>query len=166
MDTRTIHRAQTDKLAQLFDADADAPTVYWGADLAAVLRHQLAAPLVEELSSPICGDENVGGAHLSHLDPSLATFGDLLHHSKPPIDLLKLAKAFAKSCRANAELLPAEVSTLIYYAVILVARIRLGEKITTLSDDGLRQGLAWGIEQPWVDDKTKKLLSEGAAALK
>jgi hypothetical protein len=164
MDTQTFHRAQTDKLARLIDAAADAPTVYWGADLAAVLRHQLAAPLTEELSSPICGDTS--HAHLSHLDPMLATFGDLLHHPNPPIELLTLAKAFSKSCRANAQLLPPEVSTLIYYAVIMVARVRLGKTITALSDEGLRQGLAWGMEQTWVDEKTKALLAEGAAALK
>jgi hypothetical protein len=165
MDTRTVYRAQTEKLAQLLEAEADAPTVYWGADLAAVLKHQLAAPLAQELSSPLSSVDGVS-APLSHLDPSLASFGDLLHHPNPPIELLKLAKAFAKSCRANAELLPAEVSTLIYYAVIMVARVRLGQTITALSDDGLKQGLAWGIEQPWVDQKTKDLLAEGAAALK
>jgi hypothetical protein len=165
MDTRIIHRAETNKLARLFDADADARTVYWGADLATVLQHQLAAPLAEELSSPICGEDGTNKP-LSHLDPSLATFGDLLHHPQPPIELLKLAKAFSKSCRANAELLPPEVSTLIYYAVIMVARLRLGQSITTLDDNSLRQGLQWAIAQIWVDDKTKQLLAEGAAALK
>jgi hypothetical protein len=165
MDTRIIHRAEMDKLAKLFDADADARTVYWGADLAAVLRHQLAAPLAEELSSSI-GGEDPASKPPSHLDPSLATWSDLLNHPNPPIELLKLAKAFAKGCRANAQLLPAEVSTLIYYAVIMVARLRLGQTITALDDDGLRQGLQWGIEQTWVDEKTKKLLAEGAAALK
>jgi hypothetical protein len=71
----------------LLDPSGDSPTIYQGANPATILRHQLAAPLADELSSPICGAEG-RSEPLVGLDASLKTFDDLFHHLIPPLDLL------------------------------------------------------------------------------
>ena len=163
MDSKVIHLAASQKLAKLLDPAGDSPTVYQGADLGMVLRHQLAAPLAEELSSPICGAEG-RSLPLVGLDSSLKTFNDLLHHESPPLDLLKRAKNFSKSCRMNPDLLPAEVATVIYYAAIIVARQRHVETITELPDELLEQGINWTLAQPWVDERTKSIFRSGISS--
>jgi hypothetical protein len=164
VDSKVIHAAASRKLAKLLEPTGDSPTIYHGANPAVILRHQLDAPLAEELASPICGAEG-RGEPLIGLDPSLRTFADLFHHANPPIDLLKRAKEFSKSCRANPDLLPPEVATLLYYTAIAVARVRHGEKITQLDDAGLRTGFEWAVAQPWVDEKIKQLFRSGIEKL-
>jgi hypothetical protein len=162
-DSRTMH-ADTKKLATLLDPADDSATFYTGADPALILKHQLEAPLADELSSPICGPEG-RATPLVNLDPSLKTFADLLYHADPPLDLLKRTKEFAKSCRAYPELLPPVVSTVIYYAAIAVARLRHHVMITELDDARLKNGLQWSIDQPWVDEKLRGLFREGITSL-
>jgi hypothetical protein len=167
LDSRFIHAAASRKLAKLLEpasSAGDAPTIYHGADRAVILRHQLAAPLGEELSSPICGAAGRADP-LVNLDPSLKTFADLLHHESPPLDLLKRTKEFAKSCRADPDLLPPEVATLLYYAAIVVARLRHDQRITELDDEKLRKGVEWAIEQAWLDQPTRTLFREGLERL-
>lgn len=165
MDSKVIHAAASRKLAKLIDRSSDSPTIYHGANPAVILRHQLDAPLAEELSSPICGAED-RSEPLDGLDPSLRTFADLFQHANPPVELLRRAKDFAKSCRANPDLLPPEVATLLYYTAIVVARLRHDAKITELDDAGLRSGSEWAIAQPWVDERMKALFRQGLEKLK
>jgi hypothetical protein len=160
VDSKVIHLAASRNLAKLLDPTGDSPTIYHGANPATVLRHQLAAPLADELSSPICGAE--GRAEpLVGLDPSLETFDDLFHHANPPLDLLKRTKNFAKSCRANPDLLPPEVSTVIYYAALVLARQHHGVSITELPDELLEQGIKWALAQSWLDERTKSIFRRG-----
>ena len=55
----------------------------------------------------------------------LKSFGDLLHHPNPPLELLRLTKDFAKACRlSRSGPLPREIATLLYFASIIVAWVR------------------------------------------
>src|SRR5206468_50648 len=91
VDSKVIHAAASRKLAKLLEPTGDSPTIYHGANPAIILRHQLDAPLADELSSPICGAE-ARIEPLVGLDPSLKTFADLFHHPNPPVELLRRAK--------------------------------------------------------------------------
>jgi hypothetical protein len=63
-------------------------------------------------------------------------------------------------------MLPPEVATLLYYAAILVARRRHGQRITQLDDNSLRSGVEWSLQQPWVDQRTKSLFQEGIGSIR
>jgi hypothetical protein len=160
MDSHAVHSAEPQQLAKLLDPDSDAPTIYHGTDPGRILRDQLQAPLSEELSSSIAGMRVQ-----MDLAPTFLTFDDLFHDPHPPIEALKRAKDYAKTCRGNHELLPSEVATVLYYAALAAARVHLDETITHLSDEELRSGLQWSISQAWVDEKTKGLFREGLGRL-
>ena len=167
MDSRLIQAAPTDKLAKLFDCDpdSDAITVYDGTDLARILQHQLAAPLELELTSGLCGDKPGSTFFQKPISSEFKTFADLFTSSTPSLDLLKRAKDFAKGCRARADLLPPEVSTLLYYAAIVSARTRLNHSITEMDDFALKKGLEWAIGQTWLDSAMRTLFNAGLAKL-
>ena len=121
----------------------------WGErELAAVLRHQLAAPLHfdrgETRDTPAAAT------------PGISTFQDLLHHAAPPVELLSLAKDFAKATRQEPDAaLPKEIAAVLYFASIVVARRRCGRTITGLSPEDLRAGVDWVLAQAWVDPATR-----------
>ena len=151
-------------LASMFEA-ARVPARLWRSDeLSAVLRHQLAAPLVMDLST-LRGvtSEQVkrlagggGGA-----DPSIHTFHDLLRHPNPPVELLELTKRFAKLARRTQASIavPAEVAGVLYFASILVAQMRCGVRISNLSDEQLSEGVHWVLAQVWIDPATRALFA-------
>ena len=130
-------------------------------DLGAILKHQLATPVQVDLES---------------LDPTVApkvrtlsearglvlkSFGDLLLHPNPPVELLTLTKDFAKANRNNEEsALPPEVATVLYFASIAAARLRCNERISRMDDAQLQDGLEWAGQQPWLDADTRTLIKE------
>src|SRR3712207_756951 len=124
-------------LASMLEVDwAAGPT--WGEqDLAAMLRHQMAAPLPAVGRRP--GDESSGDC-----SGSIQTFGQLLHHPSPPVALLAAVKDFAKACRADPHAaLPKEIAAVLYFAAIVVARRRCGLMVSRLSAEELRAGVEW-----------------------
>lgn len=145
----------------------------WGpGDLGAILRHQLAAPLSFDLAET--ADAREGEAPSEPQSPGLArspalpqtpgTFADALHGSGASVELLGLIKDFAKSAGDEREGgLPREVATLLYYLSIAAALVHHGMRITSLNDEGLRQGMSWALGQGWIDEKTRGVLREGLA---
>ena len=134
-------------------------------ELASVWRHQLRAPLSLSL-----GTLSAEAAHqMREARPSvdaLLTFEQLLHDPHPPVELLRVVKRFAKNCRNNsADVLPAEIVMLLYYAAITIAWTRCGERISHLSGDTLRRGVRWVARQAWVDDRSRDLLLEAVTRL-
>ncbi|HEY7088350.1 MAG TPA: hypothetical protein VH518_09700 [Tepidisphaeraceae bacterium] len=132
-------------------------------DLREMLQHQLAAPMHLSLGTL--------SAEVSHqirtirpaLNP-LMTLGQLLRHEKPPVQLLKLVKRFAKICRGDPENpLPSEIVMLLYYTSITVALVRLNQSISRLSPESLERGLRWLSAQPWLTEDLRPLLLEGLA---
>jgi hypothetical protein len=148
-------------LSNLMDEQSmDAPA--WNADeLAAILRHQMSAPIGVDL-------ENLGAPAADRMrtlsDANgllLKSFAELLHHPNPPIPLLQLTKDFAKAHRSHPDSpLPREVANVLYYATVIVARLRCGRRISRLDDHALLQGMRWTLSQNWLDPATRSLFAE------
>lgn len=143
-------------------AEDDIGERLWGPEeLAAILRHQMTAPLHVDLTrmggaaGRLCGEAEAKGLVLK-------SFGDLLRHPRPPVALLKLMKDFAKACRiGRGSHLPREIATVIYFASIIVSMTRCSRRITRLDDGALRDAVGWALDQPWLEDITRTVFTEG-----
>ena len=163
MNAQPSDLSEAGALASMFDAARIAPRA-WGEDeLAAVLRHQLAAPLASDLGTM----RGVGVGEVEQLareaSPPVGCFGELLHHRSPPVELLELTKRFAKRarCAKGAGVsVPKQVAAVLYFASIHVAASKCGRRISALPDAELRDGLSWVRAQHWVDAGTRELLGE------
>lgn len=166
MDTSSdLMRCGPSRLVRLLEMKAEH---HWRPEeFGTVLEHQLSAPIQVDL----------GGLD-SELVPKLKTlseaeglllrsFADLLYHRCPPVELLRLTKEFAKANRhLRGSHLPGEVAAVLYYASIVVALVRRGERITGLTDAAIVEGIDWALAQPWVSERLKELFREGKAKIK
>jgi len=157
--SEAVFQSRAQDLAALLATGEERARLWRPDELAAIYRHQLAAPLLADL----------GG-----LDPRTATrwqlvsdaqelrlnsFSDLLRHPAPPVELLELVKDFAKANLDHPESgLPAEIASTLYYVSIAAALVRRGARISKLPDTSLQRGLAWTREQAWVDETSRELL--------
>jgi hypothetical protein len=155
-------------LMSLAGAETDSASVSarrpWSAhELAAVWRHQMSAPLLLDLGG--INDQAMATVTMhAQSAQRLENFPDLMAHPHPPIELLQLTKDFAKSQRySQGGAFPVEIASALYYAAIVLARLRLGQRITEMGDDRLRQGVQWSLQQPWLDATTKSLFAEANA---
>jgi len=157
MAQRDLNQSKPQSLARLLEPDAGGRTEWPASDLAAILRHQLNAPLRADLShtNPDAG-KTLDTIHAA--GPAPATFGELFAHPHPPLELLDLAKEFGKSLRRDpVGGVPAEVATVVYYASIVAARLRCGRQISDLDEATLRRGIQWALARPWLDEATRAL---------
>lgn len=158
-----VHHSPAIGLLRLIELDEHTATAWSPADAAGMFRHQLAAPLEFDLSV-----EDAPGlttvAALSELpharQAGIRTFADLFRHASPPLAVLKVAKDFFKRAarthpRDSAE---QQVAHACYLLSVLVARLRLGKRITHLSDAELRHNLKWALRQEWLGDEMQALL--------
>src|SRR5262249_1660941 len=150
------------RLARLFELDPAGGPCWETEELAAVLAHQLRAPVQFDLAT--LGDEarrRVQELFAARGGPGLS-FGGLLHAPDPSPALLELTMQFAKAHRAHPDSpLPDRVASVLYFGCIIVARMRHRRRISDLGDDELRRGLRWAARQRWVDDKTRALFQQG-----
>lgn len=121
-------------------------------DGAAVLRHQLAAPLLPDLAI-------VPGAQLSRLEalmhhrPGTESFARQLAFITPSLELLDAIKQFAHHFRDDqASPLHGGPATVLYYAAIAAAVIRCNGTVTQLTNAQLGEGFAWAQEQPGAEE--------------
>jgi hypothetical protein len=152
-------RADPRGLAALICSSSDATRPWQPQELAAVLRHQLTAPIQFDLGQ----FDPAASARLRLLSESqgllLQSFAELFRHPNPPIELLEMTKDFAKANRqAPAGVLPGEISAAIYYLSIAAAWVRRGVRISKLGDAELRAGFGWLRSQNWVDAEMRTLL--------
>lgn len=112
-------------------------------ELGAILTHQLNVPLREIIAG--------------NNDPrSLAQF---LAVANPDANVLRSLKDTFKlaSTRPN-DALPKEVATVLYIAVIVVAR-KAGLQLTTLNDTALGERVAWATNRRWLDPALRVLFA-------
>lgn len=153
-------------LAPLMDLGVECEGLWQPDELAAILQHQLAAPVEfprdvwrEQTALPI-------QAMCSAADPPIASFGDLFAHPRPPRELLQMTKDYAKVCRARgAGPIPAEIATMLYLVSIAVAFTTRGERISGLESQGLSHALTWAVAQTWIDAPLRRLLTTARIAL-
>jgi len=149
------------RLAGLIAEEDVGERIWRPEELGAILEHQMTAPLHVDLTrmggaaGRLCGAAEAKGLVLK-------SFGDLLQHPQPPVALLKLMKDFAKACRiGRGSHLPREIATVIYFASIVVAMMRCSRRITKLDDGALRDAVGWALDQPWLEDITRRVFTEG-----
>lgn len=146
-------------LAKLLDVMEGGHKPWSHDELQQVLVHQLNAPLLFDLAG-VAGGRTSDSPNQERRNPP-SSFGELFCHPQPPKRLLQLVKEFAKTSdqRKNSPL-PPEISTVLYYAAIIAARLRLNERISALSDESLKKGIGWALEQPWLGP-IRPLFAEG-----
>jgi hypothetical protein len=151
-------------LAKVMGLDDSAAGVWGPSDYPELVRHQLASPLREELA----GYFPARRAEIERFAAqcALTDLTDLLQHSRPPVQLLELAKRFFKDqTAARPALLPPDLAYAFYYAVIAVGIQRLGRWFSRLDDAELRQGLQWSLSQPWLGDALHQIIQDGLTHL-
>jgi hypothetical protein len=139
---------------------------HWSpAELRAMLRHQLDAPLQLSLGALSAEVAHLLNATKPPLDP-LMTLGQLLRLPAPPLGLLKLVKSFAKGCRNDPDNpLPTGLVMMLYYVSVTKALVTHQRRISSVGTPALLQGLGWLAAQEWVDADARRLLEEGMTAL-
>jgi hypothetical protein len=159
-----LSRDQTPTWASLLNLDeaehlAD-PS--WRADeLGDVMRLQLESPLQFDLQNSGGSPDQLQALCAADGSP-IKSFGDLLFHPHPPIELLEMTKRFAKAIHNHRDaIVPKDVALVLYYSSILVALTRCGRRITGLDDRELAQGIGWTLDRPWLNEPMRKLLIEG-----
>ena len=163
---RRVYDSDAQRLVSMMELDTGVQKIWQPEELGAILQHQLSAPVQFDLGSL----EKGLARKLKTLSASqgllLKSFADLLHHPHPPVELLRLTKEFAKVNRSHPDSpLPREIATVLYFAAIVVAMLRCGQRITRLGNDELREGMEWVIAQPWSDESTRSLFNEGIELL-
>lgn len=154
-----IFDADHGQLSSLFNMEPVAERLWRDDELRAMLQHQLTAPLRVDLIN-MDKDAAVGVRTLADAQGlTLKSFGDLLAHPHPPIELLKITKDFAKACRLSPHSsLPREIASVLYFASIAAALVRCQRRITGLTNDALKEGLHWVLARPWLDAPTRALI--------
>jgi hypothetical protein len=162
----SIAGAPPERLAGLLLSPArmTADALIWtNADLASILRHQLASPLTCDLGR--VAPEAVLTSLLSSVPGPLSSFADLLAHPAPPLEMLRLAKDFAKGADASVDApLPEPVASLLYYAAIAGAMLRHSARISSLDAASLRRAVEWTRRQVWVDEQLRQVIVAGLSA--
>lgn len=162
----SVHKSRPKALAALLAAREERARLWNPDELAAVYRHQMTAPVAVDLS----GFDAARAAQLKNLSEAqgllLKSFGDLFRHPNPPLELLQVTKEFAKLNLDHPEsILPNEIATVLYYASIAAAFVRLDAKISQLKDADVRRGLSWVKAQAWVDAETRALMDQAVGKL-
>jgi hypothetical protein len=161
-----LSRSGPEPLAALLAAGEPPGGLWRPEEMAAIFRHQMAAPLLADLEGSAPPAARPLEALAAGQDGLPRSFADLLRHPSPRLELLELVKDFAKANADHPENgLPKEIAAVLYYACIAAALLRLKARISKLSDADLRRGLSWAAEQPWLDEETKQLLARALAAM-
>jgi hypothetical protein len=132
--------------------------VDWTQEPGALLHHLLTMQLPFDLNS-------VGqSASLPGAGTSWSSLGELFFHPNPPLELLKVAKRFAKENRRDKESpFPRPIATAVYYAAIAAALVRSKSPISKHPPDILSRGFHWAIDQPWMDERLRDLFRQAIA---
>jgi hypothetical protein len=99
-------------------------------------------------------------------DTSGRTIGDVLSDPQPPLETLKALKQWFNLQRFSpARDVPAPLANGLYLAVLAVALVRSGQRITGLADAQFRAGLEWLAEQAWLSEDLRSIALDALTAL-
>ncbi len=154
------------ELVALMDMDEERDRLWSPGELAAILKHQLSAPVQYDLAGM---DRKMAGK-LKTLAESqglvLKSFGDLFQHSNPPLELIRMTKEFAKACgKSPTSAIPRDIADVLYFSCIAIALVRHRKRISKLSNADIRKGLRWVLGREWLDSDTRSLVEQGLKAL-
>ena len=133
------------QLARLLDLDRD---IEWSEeDPAAILRQQLAAPLLPDLLV-VPGADSAGLDSLVRDRPPAETFLQHLTSAHPSLELLAAIKSFAHYVRNSpSNPLHGDAATILYFAAIASAMVHRKTRMTSLTNRQLREGFQWALDQ-------------------
>ncbi|HEY3862701.1 MAG TPA: hypothetical protein VGO59_12520 [Verrucomicrobiae bacterium] len=162
----TLSKSPPKSLAAFLAAGEERARLWQPEELGAIFRHQMAAPILVDLS----GLAAAAAARLKTLTHAhnllLKSFLDLFLHPVPPVELLTVAKDFAKSNMDQPDSsLPNDVAAVLYYLSIAAAYVRLGRRISQLGDAEFKRGLEWSKGKKWVEVRLQDLLDEALRKL-
>ena len=162
----TIFDTAPGDAAKLLSEALDGDKTWSDDELASVLRHQLSATLRSDLFESLPEEAVAVDSIAEHKSLIEGSYRELLSHTDPPVALLRVVKDFAKMCRSrNKGLIPRDIATVLYYAAIAAARVQLGERITSIPDESLKEGLDWALARPWLDGHLRALFSAAVSRL-
>jgi hypothetical protein len=154
-----IESASPGKLAGVMGLGESPARAWRPEELAAVFKHQMAAPICVDLAGLGSGTAARVRTLTDATGLLLKSFEDLFLHPNPPLELLVLVKEFGKRNRAGAgSVIPHELATMLYYLSIAAAMVRWGERISSLSAEEVGRGLEWCCGQAWIDSRSRELL--------
>jgi hypothetical protein len=161
-----IHNAPPAVLASLAGA-ADlqqSPQRAWSEqELTAILLHQLAASIDADLAEFM--PERARQLAQLGLGGSGSTFAQVLFAPNPTRAMLEAVKEFGKSIyHERLAALPREIGKLIYFAALRAGQFRLGDALTQLDEQSLRQGYAWAAAQAWITPELRELFAFAASS--
>ena len=153
---------------KIMSVDEATPDAWNEQDLAAMLRHQLTAPLEFDLSAvELKGrqaknrEETLTGAAKERI----RTFEDLLFHREPPLELLRLSKQlFKRRLRECKKYSPEWNVAYLFYLLSILAAGDRASRISWLTPSELRKGIKWALERRWINEKTRQFLERAGRA--
>ena len=164
---KRLSAAKPELLGEFLNSVSEDASTWSETDLRAMFDELLATPLKINLADlDSCLAEEVR-AWCAGEDLAVKTLGDILRHPNPPLGLLRLIKDFAKAnIHHYACPWPFEIARLIYYLTNAAAISRRSSSISKLTSAETRQGFMWAVQQPWVDENARQLLSDGLVVLR
>ena len=140
---------------------SETPVAWSEEDLAAMLRQQLGSSLADELVPGGWMDAATLGRLAEPV--GIVTFRDVF--TRPGgRELLEAVKEYAKDVREDSQL-TAPIRRVLYFAVLAVARVRLGAEISRLGEGDVAGGFRWCLEQPWLESEMRAIIAIGLESL-
>lgn len=152
--------------ASLIDLEPAPQRLWSSAELGAIFRHQLSAAVEFDLAAvhPTAGKRLTSLCAAQQL--LVRSFGDLLFHPNPPLELLVMVKDFAKAnARSRDSEIPENVARALYYLAIAAALVKHRRRITSVSDHELHDSFRWALDLPWIEGSAKALLVDAVKVL-
>lgn len=159
--TDDIFRSTPDRLARLMSTSEENSTPMSTEELATAWAGIRKVTIEISLANhdPISSNSPSRMDREPNSDRAEWTYGKLLADPAAPLEALSQLKGFAKINREHPDsALPREIATVLYYASIAAALTKHDQRISSLGDGDLGEGLAWAAEQSWLDEDTRTML--------
>jgi len=132
----------------------------WTTEQLRKMYQRLLCTRVDKLSTRVPKAAQRAAQLAAASNPPVEKIIDLIRHPNPSLELLELTKGFAKAVFHHSHCVPPAVSIMLYYLIIVVAMLRHDEKITTLGDEQLKEGIFSRMTEPWLDNGSAQLLQQ------
>ena len=151
MTSNPFQHSDPGQLARLLHLGGDAAELWPDEDAGALLRHQLAAPLLPDLTHD--PDIDLGRVERLVDESGVASFEDLLNVERVEGELLSLARHYFREANLSCHALPPDVARVMRTALASVSLLRGdGESEAALGDE-----VRWVLARPWVDDPVRRV---------
>lgn len=164
-DKYDLDNSSTASLARLFELTSDPGDPLGEEDLAAVLRHQLDAPLAVDLKEVAPDIAEILSQNTPSDGGSLQTFRDVLIHPEAAIELLVMVKDFSKHAVQSELDRERDIAGILYLASISAAQLHCGETISSLGEEWQLFNLRRFKDEPWLDADIRTLFESALSVL-